>query len=78
MFHGTSRKCAIEKCELLMGLLKEHKLRLECHSHPDYDKIVPSREDRDFIKFIGQRESKIVSSYTGKVITFTSDRFEIL
>lgn len=78
LFHGTHGNCAIEKDEILMELLKSHKLQLECHSHPDHERIIPSKEDRDFLKYIGQKESKIISSYSGKEITFTSDRFEIL
>ena len=78
LFHGTTDNCALEKDTLLMDLLKSHKLRLECHSHPDYERIIPSKEDRAFIKYIDQKESKIISSYTGKEITFTSDPFSIM
>lgn len=76
LFRGTVAHCHIEKDELLMSLLNEHKIILECHSHPDYETIVPSQDDRDFIASIGQKSSRIVSSYTGKVITFKANRFE--
>ena len=59
----------------IQNVLKEHKISLECHSHPDYDKIIPSQDDRDFIARFGQKSSRIVSSYTGKVITFQADGF---
>lgn len=75
LYRGNSLHCHIEKDELLMSLLKEHKISLECHSHPDYDKIIPSQDDRDFIARFGQKSSRIVSSYTGKVITFKADGF---
>lgn len=76
LYHGTSAHCHIEKDDLLMSLLEEHKIRLECHSHPDCGKIIPSQDDRDFIASFGQKTSRIVSSYTGKIITFHSNRFD--
>lgn len=77
LFHGTPLNCHLEDDELLMTLFYAHKIRLEIHSHPDFGKVTPSMEDRAFLKEIGQKESKIISSYTGKIITFSQDRFEI-
>ena len=59
-----------------MELLNSHKIRLETHTHPDYEKIIPSTDDRNFIASFGQKSSKIVSSYTGKVIEFHANMFE--
>lgn len=78
LYRGNSLHCHIEKDELLMSLLQDHKICLECHSHPDYETIIPSQDDRDFIASFGQKTSRIVSSYTGKTITFHADRFEDL
>ncbi|MCQ2549935.1 MAG: hypothetical protein MJ134_07830 [Lachnospiraceae bacterium] len=78
LYRGNSLHCHIEKDELLMNLLEGHKICLECHSHPDYGTIVPSQDDRDFIASFGQKSSRIVSSYTGKVITFHANRFDDL
>lgn len=78
LYRGNSLHCHIEKDELLMNLLEGHKICLECHSHPDYETIVPSQDDRDFIASFGQKSSRIVSSYTGKVITFHANRFDDL
>lgn len=75
LYRGNAMHCHIERDELLMSLLQDRKIRLECHSHPDYDKIIPSQDDRNFIAMFGQKTSRIVSSYTGKVITFDANRF---
>lgn len=76
LYHGTPRNCHIEKSETLMELLNSHKVRLEIHSHPDYGKIVASDDDRRFIASFGQKSSKIISSYTGKIAEFSSNLFE--
>lgn len=76
LYHGTPMNCHIEKSESLMNLLKSHTVRLEIHSHPDRGVIVPSEDDRNFLKAIEQKESKIISSYTGKIITFTTNKFD--
>ena len=39
-------------------------------SERDYEKITPSSDDRKFLKVIGQKYSKIISSYTGKIAKF--------
>lgn len=75
LYHGTQLHCHIENSDTLMALLLSHKLVLEIHSHPDYGRITPSFEDRMFLKTIGQRKSKIISSYTGQIHEFSSDRF---
>lgn len=78
LYHGTPMHCCIEKSDTLMELLNSHKLQLIIHSHPDYDKIVPSADDRNFIRSFGQRKSKIISSYTGKVVEFCANMFDEL
>gem|GEM_PF-2687165 len=76
LFHGDPLSCHLENDDMLMSLFYSHKIALEAHSHPDFERIVPSTEDRNFLKAIGQKESKIISSYTGKIVTFTQDRFD--
>lgn len=74
VFHGIERHCEFSE-ELLM-LLKTKKLRLVAHTHPDYGAIEPSSDDRDFLKYIGQKKSTIVSYITGYEMEFTSNIFE--
>lgn len=76
LFHGTPLNCHIEESELLMELLRSRKVVLECHSHPDYERIVPSDDDRRFIASFGQKTSKIISSHTGKCVVFHANPFE--
>lgn len=75
LYHGTQLHCHIENSDTLMALLMTRKLVLEIHSHPDFERITPSFEDRMFLKAIGQKKSKIISSYTGQIHEFSSDRF---
>lgn len=78
LYHGTQLNCHIENSDTLMALLIAHKVVLEIHSHPDFGKITPSFDDRNFLKAIGQKKSKIISSYTGQVREFTDSEFEDL
>lgn len=74
LFHGESEHCYFD--EELIGLLKSNKLRLVVHSHPDYNKIRSSSDDREFLKYIEQKESLIVSYITGDVKRFTQSAFD--
>jgi len=76
LFHGMERHCIFD--DDLVELLKSGKLELVAHSHPDAERIVPSKDDRDFLKKIGQKESCIVSYITGKENTFTANMFDDL
>lgn len=62
--------------EDLLTLLKAKKLRLVAHSHPDYNSIKPSADDRDFLKYIGQSKSIIISYITGYTMEFTNNIFD--
>ena len=46
------------------------------HTHPDYNFIEPSTDDRDFLKYIGQQKSIIISYITGYEMEFTSNIFD--
>lgn len=59
----------------LIHLLKSKKLRIVVHSHPDYNNIDPSLDDREFLKYIEQKESLIVSYITGRVQGFKAEMF---
>lgn len=74
LFHGEKEHCYFN--EELILLLKSKKLRLVVHSHPDYNKIRSSLDDREFLKYIEQKESLIVSYITGDVKQFTQSVFD--
>lgn len=74
LFHGVACHCNI--ISEMLELLKQKKLRLVAHTHPDYDEIIPSKDDRLFLKQIGQKESIIVSYITGKELKFSASLFE--
>ena len=57
LFHGEKEHCYFD--EELMDLLKSKKMRLVVHSHPDYNSIEPSLDDRMFLKSINQKEGMI-------------------
>lgn len=74
VFHGTDRHCKFD--EELLTLLKIKKLRLIAHTHPDFDSIKPSADDRDFLKYIEQSKSIIISYITGYTMEFTNNIFD--
>lgn len=47
------------------------------HTHVDTGDLVPSKEDRIFLKELNQKKSKIISARTGKIIWYTSNLFDI-
>lgn len=59
LYHGTHYHCHIEKSDTLMELLRSRKVRLETHTHPDYERISPSNDDRRFIASFGQKQVKL-------------------
>lgn len=75
LFHGDARHCIFD--DDLVEMLKSGKVRLYAHSHPDYETIIPSDDDREFLRYIGQSESKIVSWITGRALSFTANKFDI-
>lgn len=75
LFHGEKAHCHFN--DELIGLLKAKKVRLVVHSHPDYNNIEASEDDRAFLKYIGQKESLIVSYITGEQSGFTVNMFDI-
>ena len=58
--------------------LKEGKLYLVAHTHPDHGKIKPSADDYKFLRQIEQKKSLIVSYITGEEHEFSDDRYSDL
>jgi hypothetical protein len=74
LLHGNGTGCTFT--DDLEVLLVQGRMELVAHSHPDVDHIIPSSEDRDFLKSIGQKKSVIISWYTGRQLEFYADEFE--
>lgn len=72
--HGVELHCYFD--DELLWLLQAKKLRLIAHTHPDYSKVTPSADDREFLKHINQKTSIIVSSITGIDYEYESNLFE--
>ena len=75
LFHGNPEHCIFR--DTVAEMLDEHKYTIEAHSHPGEDIPTPSKDDRDLLKRIGQKESIIVSATTGVEITFTQNEFDV-
>lgn len=73
LFHGQSSRCAFD--DVLVKLLFNKHLYIYGHSHPGEDIPVPSPQDRETLKKLGQTDSKLISARTGLEITFTWDLF---
>ncbi len=74
LFHGNATGCTFT--DDLEVLFVQGRMELVAHSHPDLEHIIPSSEDRDFLKSIGQKKSVIISWYTGRQLEFYADEFE--
>ncbi|WP_026511727.1 MULTISPECIES: hypothetical protein [unclassified Butyrivibrio] len=75
LIHGEHSKVNFD--EDLEALLLQGKYELIAHSHPDIE-LTASREDREFLRRIGQKSSVIISWYTGNMMKFYADPFEEL
>ena len=73
LFHGVYGHCNFTG--ELLDLLRSKKLRLIAHSHPDVEHIVPSQDDRNFLSYINQESSTIISYITGIERQFTTNAF---
>ena len=73
LFHGDTTNCPLD--ESLLDLLKSKKYKLIAHSHPDYGIVIPSPEDRSFLRLMGQCSSIIISYITGEMREFYPDEF---
>lgn len=75
LFHGTSRSCTF--CNTLEELLLSKRLILFGHSHPGEVVPVASKEDRDVLRMIGQKTSRLISGLNGTEVEFGNNPFEI-
>ena len=74
IFHGIEMHCNFN--EELLELLRTKKFRLIAHTHPDFGRIEPSQDDREFLKYIDQKESLIISYITGTEMQFSANMFD--
>jgi len=75
-FRQTGHLHHIRKAKAVKPSLIYYQFELVAHTHPDWDRITPSQNDRSFLKGIGQKNSMIISSITGQMLTFGSSLFE--
>jgi len=64
LWHGTPLECAV--LARYEDDLKAHRLELYGHSHPGEPIPEASLNDRRFLRYIGQKESRIISGMTGR------------
>ena len=75
LIHGEPYETVLPKeirDELLSG-----KYEFVSHTHVDTGELVASSSDRAILKPLNQKESKIISSITGKTIRYTPNLFDI-
>lgn len=75
LFHGTAQRCAFD--DVLVDLLLTKRLVIYGHSHPGEVEPVPSQGDRDALRRVGQKSSRLISGLSGIEVEFTDDPFEI-
>ena len=68
LWHGTPIECDV--LSQYETELKTHKLELFAHSHPGEPIPEASLNDRKFLRYIGQKKSRVISGMTGVSIEF--------
>lgn len=76
LFHGKATRCTFD--DVLAEMLLSGRLRIFGHSHPGEEAPVPSNEDREILKKIGQTKSHLIAARSGLEIVFSQDRYEII
>lgn len=76
LFHGTARRCTF--VDEIEKMLLEGKLRIFGHSHPGEENPKPSGEDREILKLLGQKTSRLISGLNGIELEFDDNQFQIL
>lgn len=76
LFHGKATRCTFD--DVLAEMLLSGRLRIFGHSHPGEETPVPSNEDREILKKIGQTKSHLIAARSGLEIVFSQDRYEII
>jgi len=74
LFHGIKNHCIFS--EDLSEMLMKGQLKLYGHSHPGERFPMPSYDDRETLKLIGQKKSRLVSAVTGREIEFSDNVFD--
>ena len=64
LWHGTPMECAV--LDKYKEDLKNHRLELLGHSHPGEPIPEASLNDIRFLRYIGQKKSRIISGMTGR------------
>lgn len=75
LFHGKATRCTFD--DVLADMLMSGKLWIVGHSHPGEENPIPSHQDRETLRKIGQNSSRLISARTGIERTFTKDKYEI-
>lgn len=76
LFHGTARLCTFD--DALVDLLLAKRLVIYGHSHPGETDPIASGGDRNALRKIGQKSSRLISGLSGIEVEFTADPFEIV
>ena len=71
--HGIRNHCVFS--EDLSEMLIKGQLKLYGHSHPGERFPMPSYDDRETLRLIGQKRSRLVSAVTGREIEFSDNAF---
>lgn len=74
LFHGHAMRCTFD--DVLADMLMSGRLRIFGHSHPGEEYPVPSPQDRETLRKIGQNESWVISGMTGQKRPFTANPFD--
>lgn len=74
LFHGSATSCTFN--DVLVDWLLSKRFVIYGHSHPG--DIVPSKGDRNALKRIGQKSSRLISGMNGMEVVFTDNPFEIV
>ena len=76
LFHGTARRCTFD--DALVDLLLTKRLVIYGHSHPGEIDPIASQGDRNTLRKIGQKSSRLISGLSGIETEFMADPFEIV
>lgn len=76
LFHGNKYHCLFDGA--ISEMLMKGQFELYGHSHPMEMFPVPSDDDIETLKKIGQKKSHLISSVTGREIEFNNHKFGVI
>lgn len=76
LFHGNKYHCLFDGA--ISEMLMKGQFELYGHSHPMEMFPVPSDDDIETLKKIGQKKSYLISSVTGREIEFNNHKFGVV